>query len=557
MTPTSSVDHRVAQWVAVRNWDRVRTALVAAHQVHDLNPRDLEFLAEACWWLGQVNECIEARRRALDGHLRQGDVAAAAGLALLLSEDHRRQGRSSVAESWRRRAAKLLDGVPECVHHGYLRLYQGEVARRNGDIHRARLLLDEATAIAQQTGNADLAADVTQEQGRLMILSGARSEGLARMDEAMLSASNGTLTPYTTGKIYCCLISACDELGDLQRMVEWEQASTLWSDAQGVNVFPGMCRVHRADLLAHFGLWSQAEHEAEQACDELRELGWIVAYAYNTIGQIRCRRGDLDGAARAFSHADKLGAGGADLEAGVSMMLIAQGDYPGALHRISRALTTTTTPLSRLRLLPTAVSIAITVGDLDLAAATTTELEQIASHYGTLIPQARASLARSQLLLALGEWDQACVAVDTALGQWQQLSAPYEIAITRTLQAQACHALNDHHSTVIALDAAADIFGALGARIDLAQLEDLRSRLSPATMPSSPGGLTPREAEVLRLLATGATNKQIAAQLVLSEKTVARHLSNTFTKLGVSTRTAAAAYAYQHNLTDHQPAANR
>lgn len=552
MTSTSSVVHQVAPWVATRSWDRVRAALLAADREQPLDPPALEILAEALWWLGRVNECIEVRRRALEGHLRQGDEMAAAGLALLLSEDHRRQGRSTVAESWRRRAAKLLDGIPECVHHGYLYLYQGEVARRNGDLDRAQMLLDEAVATAHRAGSVDLVADVTQEQGRLMILGGARSEGLARMDEAMLAASDGTLTPYTTGKIYCCLISACDELGDLQRLVDWEHTSTQWSSTHGANVFPGMCRVHRADLLAHFGRWAEAEHEAEQACDELREVGWVVSYAFITIGVLRCRQGDLQGAAHAFSQADKLGGGSADLDAGVSALLLAQGDTPGALRRITRALATTTVPLSRMRLLPTAITIAIAGGDLDFAATATDELEQIASDYGTLKLQARASLGRGQLLLARGAWEAACGAIGTALRQWQQLSAPYEMATTRVLQAQACHALDDHHGFITSLDAAADIFRSLGASADLAQLDGLRARLDPRTRPPVVGGLTPREIEVLRLLATGATNKQIAAQLVVSEKTVARHLSNTFTKLGVTTRTAASAYAFQHNLTGQQ-----
>ena len=549
---TSSLEEHVAMLAVRRDWEQVRTVLTAVDGAHLLDARLFEVLAEACWWLGRVNECIAARRRALDDHEHAGDRSNTARVALLLSEDHRRQGNAVIAESWRRRAARVLDTAPECAAHGYLRLYQGEAARRRGDLERADVLLNEARAIADRVGSADLAADVTQEIGRVMISGGAVEEGLAVMDDAVLAASDGNLSSYTTGKIYCCMISACDELGDVERVAQWERTSTAWSSTDGFNVFPGMCRVHHADLLAHFGHWSEAESEAERACEELREIGWVVGSAYNTIGHIRLHRGDLDGAARAFREADEQAVGAAGREAGVAGLLLAKGNAQGALARVSRALTATTLPLMRARLLPVQVDSAVACGALDTAASAVDELDQIAAAFRSLKLRATASLARSRLCLARHEWTQACAAVTTALQQWQDLHAPYEVAVARVIQAQTCQALDDHDGWATSLDSAAQIFRSLGAHPDLATIERLRQP-SDRDAAATRSPLTAREVDVLRLVATGATNKTIAAQLIVSEKTVARHLSNIFTKLDLSTRAAATAWAFQHNVIPGQP----
>ncbi len=547
MAPPALVE-QVTALVARREWAQVRAVLHAARP--GLDAPLLELAAEASWWLGRVTESVAIRREALAAHEAADDRIGAARMALLLSEDHRRQGRSTVAESWRRRAARLLHDQPECPEHGYLLLHRAEVARRRGVLDEARAMLEEAAGIARRAGDADLAADVTQELGRVLISAGHPLEGLALMDEAMLAASDGGLSPYTTGKVYCCMISACDDLGDVKRVAEWEQSSAAWARLEGVNVFPGMCRVHHAELLAHFGRWAEAEQVAEQACEELREVGWIVAYAWTALGQLRSRRGDFDGAAEAFATADRSGAGGPGPEAGFALLLLARGDPGGGLRRITRALGADSTPLSRARLLPAAVEVAAAAGDLESAERWTAELEQTAARYDTSKLLASASTARGRLELARGEAEAACTALTRALRQWHDLAAPYEVAANRVLLAQASLALGDDDSWNRSLDLAIELFTSLGAAADLARVDELR-RPADATRPSGSARLTAREAEVLRLLATGATNKEMAARLVVSQKTVARHLSNIFTKIGVSTRAAATAYAFRHGLADH------
>jgi ATP/maltotriose-dependent transcriptional regulator MalT len=390
----------------------------------------------------------------------------------------------------------------------------------------------------------DLGADVKAELGRIMVEAGTQTEGLAIMDDAMLAATDGQLSSYTTGKIYCCVLSACDRIGDVQRASEWERNSRTWSHENGVNVFPGMCRVHRADLLAHHGQWSEAEHEAARAADELSEVGWVVAFAHMTIGKIRCWRGDLDGASAAFFHAEELGV---SPDPGLSMLLHARGDTFGALKRLVRALASATSALSRFRLLPTLVDLAIAANDYDLATTAVIEIEEISAVYTTSKMYASAVSARSQLALATEDWISAAAYSTTAIYQWQELAAPYDVARARVIHARACRALDDHHSWEASLIIAANMFQSLGAVADLADVERLRGHKVTGALPGA-NLLTARELEVLRLLATGMTNKAIAAELVLSQKTISRHLSNIFTKLGVETRAAATAYAYEHDL---------
>ncbi len=544
----STLLEQVAPLVGRRDWEQVRALLATAGAEEELGPELLEIQAEALWWLGRVDGCMVVRRAALEAHARTGDRAGAARQALLLSEDHRRQGRGAVAESWRRRAARLLEDQPECPEHGYLLLHRGEVARRRGDVEAAQALLAEAAEVAHRTGDADLAADVTQELGRVLIVGGAALEGLALMDEAMLAAADGNLSPYTTGKVYCCLISACDDLGDVQRVAEWAQVAGGWARHEGANVFPGMCRVHHADVLAHFGRWGEAEDAALRAADELREVGWVVAYAWTTLGQIRARRGDLDGAADAFATSERLGAGGPGPEAGFSLLLLARGDATGGLRRITRALATGGAPLQRARLLPAGVEVAVAAGDVEQAEIWATELAGTADRFGTLKLRASAAQADGRVQLARGRFDAACARLSEALRQWQELAAPYEIATTRELMALACLGLDDRDGWARSLDLAAELFASLGAAADLARIAELRPPVAGGPAAPVTGALTPRETEVLRLLATGVTNKEMAAALVVSQKTVSRHLSNIFTKIGVSTRAAATAYAYRHGL---------
>ena len=348
----------------------------------------------------------------------------------------------------------------------------------------------------------------------------------------MLSVVEGKLSPYTTGKVYCSLISACEQLGDLRRAAEWTDATTRWSEQHPLAMWPGICRVHHASLLQLRGDWGAAEREARRACVELDgfHVG-NVALGYVEIGEIRRRLGDLDGAEAAFAKAEELCG---QRPPGLALLRLAQGRIDAATSIITAMLAEQSwNRLARGKLLPACVQIAVASGQLDDAAAAADELDSIALDFASPALSAAALTVRGRLLLASGDTRGACSTLQEALQQWQALEVPYEVATVRLLLGQACRGCGDEDGATRSLAVAADIFDRLGATIDARQTRSL------TTASTLPAGLSAREAEVLRLVASGATNREIAAALFLSERTVARHLSNIFTKLGVTSRCCA------------------
>jgi DNA-binding CsgD family transcriptional regulator len=360
----------------------------------------------------------------------------------------------------------------------------------------------------------------------------------------MLYAVEGRLRHYSTGKVYCSLIAACEELGDFARASEWTEATARWTGGQPFAVFPGICRVHRASALNWRGDLVDAEREAERACSELITIHIPNAgAAFAETGDIRRRLGDLDGAETAFARAEELCGRTC---AGSALLRLAQGRVDAALAVISSCLDDAgTSRLGRAKLLPAHVQIAIAAGALDAARASVEELEAVASAYETELLHATATTARGRLLLAERDGRSACATLRTAVEHWQALGVPYEIATTRTLLGQALRELGDDESATGSFAAAEALFEQIGARIEARHTHD--SSVAGRTV-DAPAGLTAREVEVLVLIAAGHTNKQIAAELFLSEKTVSRHLSNIFAKIGVTSRSAATAFAFEQGL---------
>ena len=524
------------------DWPAVYALLTAADAPEPEDAVALETLADAAWWLSKLDECIAARERAYSRFDAEGDVHGAARTAIHLYSDHTFKGRSAVAGGWLQRARRLLDGLPESVEHGMLLVYEAEVANNAGDLELALEKAERAVEIGRRLHDLDLEADGLQCSGRLLIALGRPAEGLALFDEAMLSAVEGRLGPFATGKVYCSLISACDELGDFQRAAEWTEVGGQWAENHPFAVFPGLCRVHRAEVLRLRGEWAQAEEEARLAYTELCDVNVFNAgAAFYEIGEIRRRLGDLDAAEEAYRRADELGRAP---QPGCAFLRLAQGRVEAAASSISTALAHETwNRLARAKLLPAQVEIATAAGDLLLATVGADELEQIAEEYATPWLRAVADLARGRLDLIAGNPEAASGALRRALHHWQAIDIPYEVASTRVLLGSACRDVGDEEGAAASFDAAAAIFDRLGADADAARARELREGKIVL-----PHGLTGREAEVLCLVSSGRTNKQVAGELFLSEKTVARHLSNIFCKIGVSTRAGATAYAFEHNL---------
>jgi DNA-binding CsgD family transcriptional regulator len=527
--------------LARHDWPAVY-ALLSADASEPDDTAALEALADAAWWLSKLDECIAVRERAYSRFEAEGDGRGAARMAIHLYSNQTFKGRSAVAGGWLQRARRLLDGLPESVEHGTLLIHEAEVANSVGDLELALEKAERAAGIGRRLQDLDLEADGLQCSGRLLIALGRPADGLALFDEAMLSAVEGRLGPFATGKVYCSLISACDELGDFQRAAEWTEVGGQWAENHPFAVFPGLCRVHRAEVLRLKGEWAEAEEEARRAYTELCDVNVFNAgAAFYEIGEIRRRLGDFDAAEEAYRRADELGR---QPQPGVAFLRLAQGKVDAAASSISTALAELTWDrLARAKLLPAQVEIAVAAGNLPAAGVAADELEEIAEAFGTPWLRAVADLARGRLDLIAGNSEAASGALRRALHHWQALDLPYEVASTRVLLGVACRSVGDEESAASSFDAAAAIFERLGAEADAARARGLREGKT-----ALPDRLTAREAEVLCLVSSGRTNKEVAAELFLSEKTVARHLSNIFCKIGVSTRAGATAYAFEHDL---------
>lgn len=502
----------------------------------------LEILAESSWWLGRLDDCIEAREQAYARYLDAGDARRAGQCAIWLWEHHGMRARPAIANAWLRRARRAIGHDTASVEYGHLILREGEGAHGDGDLERAGRLAREALALGQALGSLDLEAEALQTVGRVLIDQGSPVDGLGHLDEAMLSAVEGKLRPYTTGKVHCSMISACEELGDLRRAAEWTDATSRWSERHPLAMWPGICRVHHAALLQARGDWDAAEREARQACSELSEFHLPnVAAGYVEIGEVRRRLGDLAGAEDAFATAEDMSG---QQSAGLALVRLAQGRVEEATGVITRMLAEQTwNQLTRAKLLPARVQIAVAAQDLAAAADAVEELERIAREYASPLLSAAALACRGRLQLAAGDSAAACATLREALHRWQELEVPYEEATARLLLGHACRQCGDNDGASRSLTNAAAIFDRLGATLDARSTRDL------TTATALPAGLTAREAEVLALVASGQTNKEMAATLFLSERTVARHLSNIFTKIGATSRTAAAAFAFEHGLS--------
>ena len=499
----------------------------------------LDLVADSAWWLGRLDDCIEARERAYRLFDSSGDDRRAGQCAVWLYEHHCFRASPSVASGWLGRARRALARGAECAELGALILRVAEVAHGSGDLDTATGLAERGIELGRQLRCPDLEAEALQALGRIRIDQARPAEGLGLLDEAMLFAVEGRLSPYSTGKVYCSLVSACEQLSDHRRAAEWNDATARWAEQHPAAVFPGLCRVHHATALQWRGDWVGAEREAVRACEELSGINLPnAAAAWAEIGDIRRRLGDLTGAAEAFAHADRLCP---QPRAAVALLRLAAGDLTSASAIVGEALEGAGwNRLARAKVLPAVVQIAIAAAELPTAIAAVDELETIARDFESSGLRAAATTARGRLQLA--EDDRAAAAtLRSAVAQWTDIGVPYELATARMLLGEACRRQGDDAGAASAFSVARAMFEELGIAVDA------RAALPPDRA-ALPCGLTEREAEVLRLVAAGHTNKEVAAALYLSDKTVARHLSNIFVKIDVSTRAAATAFAFERGI---------
>ena len=525
-----------------RNWADAHAALSQADEARSLGPDDLQLLATSAYMIGRDDELLRSLERAHQAYLDGQDAPRAARCAIWLCIHLALQREIGPASGWLSRANRLLEREQsDCVERGYalMPVVMQHVAA--GEWQAGYDVAAEVIEVAERFGDRDLLALALLDQGRVLAELGRVEDGLQLLDEAMVAVTAGELSPVVTGFVYCSVIESCQLVHAIRRARQWTTALTAWCDAQpGMVPFTGTCLIHRAEIMQHHGEWDEALEEATQANRRFaeRRAPWAAAQAAYRMGEIHRLQGRFAAAERAYRDA---GRGGCEPQPGLSLLRLARGDADAAAAGIRRAVGEATDRTARATLLPAAVEILLTAGDVDGARDACKELEALADGDDGGLLAAQAAGAQGAVELAEGDALMALVSLRRAWRIWHELDAPYESARVRGLIGLACRAVGDDEAASIEIEAARESFRRLGAAPDLA-------RTGPGDDGSDTHGLTPREIEVLRLIAAGHSNRVIATHLVLSERTVERHVSNILAKLGASSRTAATAYAYEHRL---------
>ncbi len=522
-------------------WADAFADLSAADREGPLDVDDLERLAVAAYMVGRDDACEEAWIAAHHAWLGRGEGQLAARCAFWHALGLFFRGDLAPAMGWVARGGRLLEESPrDCVEQAWLRMLTDLPRLFEGDAEVYSTFV-EAGKIAERFADADASMFARLGRGYALILQGRTAEGVALLDEVMVSVTAGEVAPILAGIAYCQVIALCQAVFDLRRAREWTEALTRWCDAQpGLVPFRGNCLVHRCEIFQLQGAWTDALESAREACEWLAgPPAWdTLGSAYYQLAEIQRLRGELAEAEASYRQASL---GGRDPEPGMSLLRLAQGRIDLALPAIRRALDEAQDPILRSRLLPACVEVMLEGGEVETARAAADELAGIAGEFDAPYLDALAADACGAVLLAEGDPRAALTKLRAAQRSWRDLGAPHQAARVRLLIGGACRELGDSAGAELEFEAARSALEELGARLDLERLARLEGsqRL---------GGLSRRENEVLTLVASGKTNRAIATELFISEKTVARHISNIFAKLGLSSRAEATAYAYKHGL---------
>ena len=534
---------------ARRAWVDAREALLAADRIAPLDLHDLELLAWSSALTDHDEDMAAVGERLYQGWCEAGEPMRAARWAFWIGFRFLGLGETGRASGWMSRAQRLIDReASDCVVSGYLLI---PLIRRHlaaGDHDAAYATASSAAEMGERFAEADLLSYARQMQGQIMLRRGRIEAGLALLDEAMLTATAGELSPVMTGLVYCGAIAGCQRVYALDRAREWTTALATWCSAQPqIAPFNAPCAVYRAQILELGGAWPEAIEEAHRAASA--KFPQVGADALYQQGEIHRLRGEASLAEEAYKQASQRGR---DPQPGLALLRMAEGRFDVASSAIQRVVAAAVDPLERTRLLPALVEISLAAGDRAGARGACEELEATAANLDIEVLRAMAAHARGAVQLAAGDAQGATTPLRHAFRVWHDLGAPYIAARIRVAMARACRALGDEEGAGLELDAAREVFERLGAAPDVALVDTLR-RHAPAGHPGGDHPLTPRELEVLRSVAAGKTNRVIARELFVSEKTVDRHVSNIFAKLNVASRAAATAYAYEHDLVVRSP----
>jgi DNA-binding NarL/FixJ family response regulator len=527
-------------------WDDACAGFLAVDAPEGLAVEDLEMFAECAQLSGRHEAAVSALDRAFALRVRDGDLDAASTDAFWLWQAFLLDGEMTSANGWLARLREVAGASG--TEPGWLLVATAYGCFATGKYDDARALLAPARAQGRERADADLDAFATLLIGRAWLNAGATQAGLERLDEAMLRVTAGETSPRTTASLFCASIANAEtEAHDLARGQEWERALEAWMSTLPMPTLSGPflanCRVYRAVLLRRRGEWIAARRELVTAVDELtRGHGARLAgHACYELGETLRLLGEHAEAEVAYRRASSLGAA---TQPGLGLLRLAQRDVGTAASGVRRALGETERPQDRCSLLPAFVTIMLAAGELPEAVAAVDELGRCAEAFETTLARVEHARAMGEVALADDRASAALAPLRRAAAGWRELAAPYETAATAVLLATACRAVGDEEGAQFELEAATATFAQLGAAPDLARARALL--VGPSARFSH--GLTRREAQVLQLVAEGRTNHMIATELILSERTVQRHVSNIFAKLGVHSRTHAATFALEHDL---------
>lgn len=525
---------------ADQNWPEAYGAFDEV-RVEKLGADDLSALAETTWWLGKLDESIAARKRAFEARSSEGDVSGAALEAFSLSLALGDKGEDAQASGWRSRAYTLTDDLPESVAAGYLLSMEADAAFHAGAPDECIEKAQATIEIGRKNNDVTLVAWATHLEGLGLIKRGDIEKGWSRLDESMVAVISTRLKPSWAGLMHCGMLLACEEFGDPRRGWQWVEATERWlGSVPGAVLYPGVCRVHKVKFMQMRGSWPEAEAEAHQACADLIGVHeFTAARGYYEIAEIKRLTGDFDAAQEFYTKAHRFGW---DPQPGLARLRLAQGRTDAAVAGLRRAVGQTKDRLVRAHLLPHHVEIALAAGDIETASDAADELSRIAADYKSPEMSAAAATALGSVMVAKGEAESALIELKRAVNEWLHIDCLYETARARVLTAHALRIVGDDDGADFELEAARDVFTKLGAEPDVRRIAELIGT------PQIFGGLSPREVEVLRLVASGRSNREIAAALFISENTVARHMQNIFTKLGVGSRSAATSLALKQGL---------
>lgn len=525
-------------------WGDAFAQLLAADRAAPLEAGDLERFAVAAYLAGRDADSEAAWSRAHQRSVTAGDWGRAARCAFWLGITLMNRMERAKGGGWLARAQRVLDDAKyESVERGWLLVAVGLRQAQEGDLETSAVSWASAVKVGASYGDVDLITTARQGQGRVLIRMGKAAAGLALLDEAMVAVAAGEVSAIPAGIIYCSVIEACQEVHDVPRAREWTKALSAWCASQPDLVpYRGRCLIHRSEIMQLDGAWSDAMAEARLACRRLSEPPQPqLGAAWYQRAELHRLCGEFTKAEQAFREASRRGC---IPEPGMALLRRAQGRVDAAAMHIRGAADEAKDLVSRAKILPAFVEIMLTTKDVRAARAGAAELSSIAEHTNVPYVSAVAASVQGSVLLAENDPRAAAPVLRGAWASFEELGVPYEAARVRVLAGIAYREIGDHEGAVMEFDAARGSLARLGAVPDVSRVDALIGKAAT----KATGGLTARQVEVLALVAKGRSNRQIAAELVIAERTVARHMSNIFTTLGVSSRTEASAYAFHHDL---------